>query len=215
MKSYFSDLYKAGFGLFGIAHTKSKNIIEKGMEETEGYQMLTSNLTNKYEAVFGDIFDCVLTGTIDKDVVDGKMVSAQRRLYFRGTCEIDAGCRFSDGAVPEFIDFEDEFKTQAFIETLKEGMRKSKRKPVSKEQFNKMVEAEQQETKQKAQDFVKKEEVANLPTSEELIGDIKKLVGANADCKLALMEKMKSTGKKINDFSVEELIDIKKELETK
>ena len=46
VKKYFNDLYKAGFGITSIAHTKVKNIIEKGREDSEGYQVLTSNLPN-------------------------------------------------------------------------------------------------------------------------------------------------------------------------
>ena len=43
-KQYFFELYASGFGVWAISHTKTKNIVEKGMEETEGYTILTSNL---------------------------------------------------------------------------------------------------------------------------------------------------------------------------
>lgn len=83
IKDYFVDLRKAGFGIIAISHTKVKTIKEKG-DETEGYNILTSNLSNDNEALFGDIFDCVLTGTIEKTIDSKKVTGEERRLYLRG-----------------------------------------------------------------------------------------------------------------------------------
>ena len=68
IKEYITELKKAGFGIVAIAHTKMKQIKEKGSLDEEGYQMLTSNLQNAYESVFGDISDLVLTGYIDRNI---------------------------------------------------------------------------------------------------------------------------------------------------
>ena len=56
IKEYFTTLYKAGFGIFCISHTKLKTIVEKGKDESEGYQVLTSNLENSYESIFSVIY---------------------------------------------------------------------------------------------------------------------------------------------------------------
>ncbi len=140
VKSFFSDLRNAGFGTWAIAHTKDKTIKEKGMTEDEGYMKLTSNLSNSYESVFGDIFDCVLTGVVDKDVKDGRIVSSVRKLVFRDDGYVEAGCRFTPNAVPEYIVCPDDSKEMAklVVETLKEGMRKSQSNPVSKKEFEKL-----------------------------------------------------------------------------
>lgn len=127
IKKYFFDLYMSGFGLFAISHTKTKNIVEKGMEDTEGYTILTSNLSNSYEGIFGDIFDCVLTGMIDREVINKKTQSTTRKLFLRGTHYVDAGCRFSMGSVPEYINFDNENNSKEFIRVIKEGMKASKR----------------------------------------------------------------------------------------
>lgn len=116
-----------GFGIWCISHTKTKNIVEKGMEDTEGYTVLTSNLSNSYEGIFGDIFDCVLTGMIDREVQDGKTQSITRKLFLRGTHYVDAGCRFAMDSVPEYITFDKPNNAPEFIKIIKKGMELSKR----------------------------------------------------------------------------------------
>ena len=148
IKDYFVDLRKAGFGIIAISHTKVKTIKEKG-DETEGYNILTSNLSNDNEALFGDIFDCVLTGTIEKTIDSKKVTGEERRLYLRGNGYVDAGCRFAPDSVPEYIVYEGNF-ARTFIDTLEEGLRKSKTNPVSKEEFKKeqVKEVKELENKQ-------------------------------------------------------------------
>ena len=168
VKSFFSDLRNAGFGTWAIAHTKDKTIKEKGMTEDEGYMKLTSNLSNSYESVFGDIFDCVLTGVVDKDVKDGRIVSSIRKLVFRDDGYVEAGCRFTPNAVPEYIVCPDDSKEMAklVVETLKEGMRKSQSNPVSKKEFEKL-EAKDNEAfiNSKIEEIV--EETAEVETETE------------------------------------------------
>ena len=148
LKDYFVDLRKAGFGIFCIGHTKVKNVKEKG-DETEGYNILTSTLSNDNESIFADIFDCVLTGTIEKTIDSKKITGEERRLYMRGNGYVDAGCRFAPDSVPEYIVYEGNF-ARTFIDTLEEGLRKSKTNPVSKEEFKKeqVKEVKELENKQ-------------------------------------------------------------------
>ena len=148
IKEYFTTLYKAGFGVFAISHTKLKTIVEKGKDESEGYQVLTSNLENSYECIFADIFDCVLTGTIEKTIDSKKITGEERRLYMRGNGYVDAGCRFAPDSVPEYIVYEGNF-ARKFIDTLEEGLRKSKTNPVSKEEFKKEQAKEVKELENK------------------------------------------------------------------
>ena len=147
LKDYFVDLRKAGFGIFCIGHTKVKNVKEKG-DETEGYNILTSTLSNDNESIFADIFDCVLTGTIEKTIDSKKITGEERRLYMRGNGYVDAGCRFAPDSVPEFIVYEGNF-ARKFIDTLEEGLRKSKTNPVSKAEFKKEQAKEVKELENK------------------------------------------------------------------
>lgn len=134
IKDYMEEIIDAGIGVWAIAHTKFKTVKEKGGLEEEGYQQLTSNLVSAYEAAFGDIFDVTLTGVIDRDIeVKGEgdkqkryVKDSVRKLYFRGTPLIDAGGRFSDGAVPEYMVFDKPNMAKDFIKVVEEGMERSK-----------------------------------------------------------------------------------------
>lgn len=136
IKNYMNKFVQAGYGVWVIAHSKFKTIKEKGGLDEDGYMQLTSNLISNYEAAFGDIFDATLTGVIDRNYEtkgDGdkakKYATGEvRKLYFRGTTLIDAGSRFADGAVPEYLtyDIPDMEFAELFLKTCEEGMEKSK-----------------------------------------------------------------------------------------
>lgn len=135
IKPFMNDLKKAGFGVWCICHTKFKTIKEKGGLDEDGYMQLTSNLSADYESAFGDIFDVVLTGVIDRDFEEKKVgdkvkkyaTDTVRKLYFRETPLIDAGGRFAADAVPEYMVFESGKNNAAdFVKIVEDGMEKSK-----------------------------------------------------------------------------------------
>lgn len=141
---YLTELQLNGFGTWVIAHSKFKTIRDKGSLDEDGYQQLTSNLGADYEAAFGDCMDVCLTGVIDRDFDekgDGDKkkryaTETVRKLYFRGTPMIDAGGRFADGAVPEYMVFDKPNMGAEFLKVVEEGMEKSKtnfeKKPTAK-----------------------------------------------------------------------------------
>lgn len=139
VKAYMNELIEAGFGIFAIAHSKMKTIKEKGSTDEDGYNQLSSSLMSTYDTVFADIFDLVITGVIDreyeeksstdangKEIIKRYQTSEMRKLYFRGTSLIDAGSRFADGAVPEYMIWDKENMAADFIKVVEEGMKKSK-----------------------------------------------------------------------------------------
>lgn len=134
MKNYFDKIKSAGIQVWAVAHSKYKNIKDKANVDNEGYMQLSSNLSAAYEAALGDIFDVVLTGIIDRNIEtvgDGDnakryATDAVRKLYFRGTPEIDAGGRFAAGSVPEYLVFDKPNMAADFIKIIEEGMEKSK-----------------------------------------------------------------------------------------
>lgn len=174
IKPYMTELQTAGFGVWCIAHTKFKTIKEKGGLEEDGYMQLTSNMGADYEAAFGDIFDVVLTGVIDrafeekqvKDAVKKYTTDTVRKLYFRGTPLIDAGGRFADGAVPEYLVFDKPNMAAEFIKTVEEGMEKSKtnfdKKKTTTKKTTKKAEVVEEESKQE-------EPIEEEPIVEEVI----------------------------------------------
>lgn len=134
MKNYFDKIKSANIQVWAIAHSKYKNIKDKANVDSEGYMQLSSNLSAAYEAALGDIFDVVLTGVIDRNIEtvgDGNnakryATDAVRKLYFRGTPEIDAGGRFAADSVPEYLVFDKPNMAADFIKVVEEGMEKSK-----------------------------------------------------------------------------------------
>ena len=214
LKEYFTKLYKAGFGITCISHTKLKTIVEKGKNEDEGYQVLTSNLPNTYETIFADIFDCVLTGVIDKDVVDGRVENTNRKLYFRGNSFIDAGCRFGNETVPEYILVSDDQRQFAkdFIKTLKDGMKNSVSNGISDEEYKKEVEEEKKQAekdlKQVQQEVEQQEKAEEEQNIDELKAKLKSLM-TNTESKNKVKEFMKGKNiKTVKDLSVEQLEEL-------
>lgn len=135
IKPMMNRLKDAGFGRMYIAHTKFKTVKTKGSTDPDGYMILTSNLGADYESAFGDCADVVLTGTVDKPIVEKtvgddtkKFISGDtvRKLYFRENELIDAGGRFAAGTVPEYMVFDKPNMAADFIRIIEEGMEKSK-----------------------------------------------------------------------------------------
>lgn len=135
IKPMMNKLKDAGFGRMYIAHTKFKTVKTKGSTDPDGYMILTSNLGADYESAFGDCSDVVLTGTVDKPIVEKtvgddtkKFISGDtvRKLYFRENELIDAGGRFAAGTVPEYMVFDKPNMAADFIRVIEEGMEKSK-----------------------------------------------------------------------------------------
>jgi hypothetical protein len=134
MKNYFDKIKASGIQVWCLGHSKYKSIKDKANVDNEGYMQLTSNLSAAYEAALGDIFDVVLTGIIDRNIetvgegdnAKRYATDAIRKLYFRGTPEIDAGGRFAADAVPEYMVFDKPNMAADFIKIVEEGMEKSK-----------------------------------------------------------------------------------------
>lgn len=168
LKDYFSDLKKAGIMPFAIAHTKVKSIKEKG-DDSEGYNTLTSDLSNDCEGIFGDIFDCVLTGHIDRAVEDGKVTAEVRKLYLRGNGFVDAGCRFKNDAVPDYIVFDKPNMARTFIDVLEEGLKKSRTTAISDDEFK--DEQKKEVESLRSQKVEKKVDISAI--KEEKLGQIK------------------------------------------
>ena len=166
IKPVISLLQREGFGVWVIAHTKLKTIKDKGGLEEDGYQQLTSNLSADYEAAFGDCMDVCLTGVIDRELEehgDKKIVTdSVRKLYFRGTPIIDAGGRFADGTVPEFLTFDKPNMAKDFITICENGMEKSKLTTIVAKSQPKVKQAE-------VKVETKPIEVVKQPSEEEAI----------------------------------------------
>ena len=155
MKNYFDKIRKAGIQVWVLGHSKFKSVRDKANVDNEGYMQLTSNLSAAYEAALGDVFDVVLTGVIDRAIEtvgtgdDAKRYATDvvRKLYFRGTPEIDAGGRFAFGAVPEYLVFDKPNMAKDFIQVIEDGMEKSRTcNAASNTKAKKLSKKEKEET---------------------------------------------------------------------
>ena len=166
LKKVFRNLKNNGIGVIAIAHTKTKKITPKGCLEDGGFDVFTSTLENVYEAVFADIFDVVLTGYIEREIVGGKMQSSARYLCFRGDGYIEAGGRFAFGTVPDKIPFNKANMAKDVIEVIETGMKESRRKKISEEQFIKEQQEERKRLDQLSTSLEETQPVNNEPEEE-------------------------------------------------
>jgi hypothetical protein len=178
-KDFMLELKKAGFGIWAIAHTKYKNIKQKG-DIDEGYMSLSSTLQSNYEAIFGDIFDCVLTGYIDRELEEETVTVGDdekkirhatdeiRKLYLRGNTFIDAGCRFKDGSVPDYIVFDQPNMAKTFIDTLETGMRLSMSGAVSEDEF-KQIQKKNEKHESEVKEVVVDDDIDDITEEPEVI----------------------------------------------
>ena len=94
------------------------------------------------------------------------MQSSARYLCFRGDGFIEAGGRFAFGTVPDKIPFNKANMAKDVIEVIETGMKESRRKKISEEQF---IKEQQEERKRLAQLSTRLEEtqpVNNEPEEE-------------------------------------------------
>ena len=229
MKNYFDKIKSAGIQVWVLGHSKYKNIKDKANVDNEGYMQLSSNLSAAYEAALGDIFDVVLTGIIDRNIEtvgsgdDAKRYAtdAVRKLYFRGTPEIDAGGRFAADAVPEYLVFDKPNMAADFIRTVEEGMEKSKTsfaptvKPAEKKAAVKVetpapvhVEEDEPEVEDVVEDV---DIIDNEPSIDELMAEIRAAFKvASADTKASVKAVLTANGATRLDASLG--IDVLKEI---
>ncbi len=166
LKKVFRNLKNNGIGVIAIAHTKTKKITPKGCLQDGGFDVFTSTLESVYEAVFADIFDVVLTGYIEREIVGGKMQSSARYLCFRGDGYIEAGGRFAFGTVPDKIPFNKANMAKDVIEVIETGMKESRRKKISEEQFIKEQQEERKRLDQLSTSLEETQPVNNEPEEE-------------------------------------------------
>lgn len=217
MKNYFDQIKAAGIQVWCLGHSKYKNIRDKANVDNEGYMQLTSNLSAAYEAALGDIFDVVLTGIIDRNIETiGEGDSAKRyatdavrKLYFRGTPEIDAGGRFAADAVPEYMVFDKPNMAADFIKIVEEGMEKSKTNFSTPKTTVKTVAVpepvvDMEEDDQPPFDVDEDIEEFDFVAAKTTIRNLNK--GGTAEQKKEVKAIIASTGKKLDEIDDEEIL---------
>ena len=108
--------------------------------------------------------------------------------------------------------FDNEDNAPEFINILKEGMRKSTKSPISKEEFSKRVTEEKEQLKENLKKAIEKEneveETAeeNIINKDELLPQIQdKMKNADADTRNKAIAFVKSKGGKTSEMEIEDL----------
>ena len=114
----------------------------------------------------------MLTGNVDREVQDGKIKTEVRKLYFRGNGYIDAGCRFANDTVPDYIVFDKRNMAKDFIRVLEEGLKNSRTEKISDAEFKKKQKKEAKELADKRVEVVN-DVVDEAPIKEEKLNKIK------------------------------------------
>jgi hypothetical protein len=138
-----------GLAVFVLCHTKMKECTDTLTGEK--YEQLTNNLQSNIYSILGDAAQMVMVGAIEREIVNGKIVSENRVIYLRGTSTIDAGSRFTD--LPEKI----ELSPKAFLSAFEEAVKKSIKSPVTDKDIEKLRKEEEKRIAEASKIAVKRD----------------------------------------------------------
>lgn len=142
-----ADLQHAGYGIFLIGHTKLRDVKEKNGDE---YQQLKSNLSEDYDGIFANKADIIMTITVDKNIVDDRVVGTKRYMHFRDDGFVDCGSRFTE--IPEKVPY----GAKEYIEAFEAGVKSSVKGGISDAEMKKRKEDEAKTKAKEGAEFSKK-----------------------------------------------------------
>lgn len=175
MLTQISRLRQAGMAVFVLAHTK----IKEKTDPSSGlsYDQLTNNLRSDIYGAIEHIAQMVVTISIEKEIVDGKLIGEKRYMNFRNNGTIDCGCRFRE--VPDRL----ELSATNFMKAFEMGVKSSMKVKKTDEEIEEMKKSEEKDRQRTAEALNKK------LTIEEMVGKIKEGFGELGDgAKLKMQE---------------------------
>ncbi len=141
------------------------------------------------------------------------MESSIRKLQLRGDSFVEAGTRFANDSVPEYIVFDGDNDAKKLLDVLKEGMRNSASKPLSTDEFEKMAEKQKVEDDKKAKEFIENKVKEEDKVDKAGLLDEIKALATTTEARKKLTEYMKASNvSKVGDFNVEQLKEIREAL---
>lgn len=165
VQNQINRLSKAGFGIFGISHSKEKKVEEKN---GTSYDKTTVTLTGKARDLFIGMADLVLFVDIAKEK-EGDSLVEKRYIYFRSDGTIEAGCRFEN--VPDRIDYDIDIFLDTFEHAVISGYGEEKI------DIEKIQEEQAEQREEKAKEYIE-EQKAGMSVAD-LIAEIKILIGTH------------------------------------
>ncbi|MBM7836477.1 AAA family ATPase [Clostridium sardiniense] len=192
-------LRAVGYTLFVISHTKVRTIKEKGMNEDDSYQMLTTNLDSRFDNVIAHKADVIATIQVDKDIKDGKLLGTKRYIHFREDNFVKAGSRFKE--IVEKV----ELSAPNFIKAIEDGIRASLRNKISDEDFEKKKQKDNEERKEKIEHIKEINEAITTTVDPEENEKIKEQIVAK--WKSATQEQKDKAKEIMNKFNIKKLTE--------
>ncbi len=138
-----------GLAVFYLCHIKNKE--KTDLMSGEKYEQITNNLTDDIYSHFADAAQMVMVGTLDREIVSGKIISEDRVVYLRGNSTVDAGGRFTE--IPEKI----ELSPKSFMEAFEYAVKSSMNGSITDKDIQKIKKDEQKTREKKAEIAVKKD----------------------------------------------------------
>ena len=207
-------LRDAGLAVFYLCHTKRKE--QSDLKSGEKYEQITNNLQSNIYTKIADAAQMVMVGLMERKILNGKLLDEERVVYLRGTSEVDAGSRFTDGGLPEKINL----SPRAFLDAFESAVKASIKTPG--DSIDKMKKNEEAAAKKKAEIARRKEmekaekEAAEARRSEYIERITSNLINASDEIKAKFKEKVVATGCKNikdEDMPIDVLVDIVKLIE--
>lgn len=200
--------------VFILGHTKFKT--KKDTLTTDEYEQLTTNLRFDFYSPIANSAQMIVNIATERVIEDGIQVDAKRYMYFTSDGKVDCGSRFN--GLPDKL----ELSADNFMKAFKIGVENSL-KDIDKQNIDEIRKEEikeQEKEVEKIQDLnldIPKitQELKELERdkSKELRDKIKELA-KDKEGKSKLLAKMKKFNKtKITELTIEELEEIRKELQ--
>lgn len=153
VQKYLNELDQAGYSLWYITHSKDKTFTSKSGYE---YNQTVVSLGNKVGAIVKNMVDFMVFIDIDKEKDEKGDLEDIRKIYFRGSTDVEAGSRFKH--LPEYTIYD----TLNFINNIEDAIRAEYD---SDDALNKAKKEQQQAKKEK-------EEVENVVEESDVDEEI-------------------------------------------
>jgi hypothetical protein len=182
VRGALDKLFKAGYGIMVLTHSKDKTVEQKDGTE---FDQLTLSLSNSAGEIFINMADFIVFITIEKTKVKDEVIE-KRYMYFRSDGYVTAGSRFQH--VPNKV----EYDVKNFVEVFENAVKAEFEDGFDIDQLRKEQEAKREAA---AKEFI--EEYKKGDSAEELIAKIDEIAKSVPKTDKSVRDKISETFKEI------------------
>lgn len=189
-------LNRAGYAVFVLAHTKSKE--KEDVLTGQKYDQITNNLNNDLYGAVADLAAMVVNIITEREIKDNKIVEVKRMMYFRDNGIVDAGGRFK--GLPEKL----ELSPENFMKAFEIGVKSSMEKPIDEKKAEELRQKELAVAEEKRQQLIEEENNSDSERKDELVEKIKDVIKHKAtssnEAKTKIMTKLADLGLSVKEL---------------